>query len=159
MTRTATSAKPDAPATGRLTGRYDVGELLGRGGMACVYRATDRTSSRQVALKQLIVDTAAPERASVAALFEREFHTLMQLRQPHVIEVYDYGVGDDGNPFYTMELLDGGDLRDRTPVGWQEVCRLAFDVCSGLALLHSRAWCIATSARATFAAHSRATPS
>jgi serine/threonine protein kinase len=106
--------------------------------MACVYRAVDRSLSRQVALKQLTVDAAAPERASAAALFEREFHTLMQLRHPHVIEVYDYGVGEDGSPFYTMELLDGGDLRDRTPVAWQEACRLSFDVCSALALLHSR---------------------
>jgi serine/threonine protein kinase len=133
MSHTANTAAPNA-----LGSRYDIGELLGRGGMAGVYRATDRVGSRPIALKQLVVDTAAPERASAAVLFEREFHTLMQLRHPHVIEVYDYGLGDDGSPFYTMELLDGGDLRDRTPVGWQEACRIAFDVCSALALLHSR---------------------
>jgi len=106
--------------------------------MACVYRATDRSLSRAVALKQLIVAQVSPEHASAAALFEREFHTLMQLRHPHVIEVYDYGLCTDGTPFYTMELLDGGDLRERTPVPWREACKLAFDVCSALGLLHSR---------------------
>ena len=138
MTHTANTATPEVPGADRLSGRYEVRELLGRGGMARVYRAVDSALSRDVALKQLVVDPALPEQASVAALFEREFHTLMQLRHPHVIEVYDYGVGDDGTPFYTMELLDGGDLRDRAPMGWREACQLSFDVCSALALLHSR---------------------
>jgi hypothetical protein len=140
MKRTANSSLPDALASDQLSSRYEVGELLGRGGMACVYRAIDRTSLRAVALKQLVVDADAPARAraNVAALFEREFHTLMQLRHPHVIDVYDYGVAADGSPFYAMELLDGGDIRDRTPMGWQEACRVSFGVCSALALLHSR---------------------
>jgi hypothetical protein len=129
-TKTAT---PSGPAA-----RYEMHEELGRGGMACVYRATDRALSRQVALKQLTVHPAAPERLSAAALFEREYHTLMQLRHPHVIAVYDYGVRPDGAPFYTMELLDGGDLRERSPMNWREASRLVFDVCSALALLHSR---------------------
>src|SRR3954447_3876904 len=129
-TKTAT---PSGPAA-----RYEIHEELGRGGMACVYRATDRALSRQVALKQLTVNAAAPERLSAAALFEREYHTLMQLRHPHVIAVYDYGVRPDGTPFYTMELLDGGDLRERSPMNWREASRLVFDVCSALALLHSR---------------------
>ncbi|HKP61056.1 MAG TPA: protein kinase [Polyangiales bacterium] len=125
-------------AADRLADRYEIHELLGRGGMASVYRATDRALGRQVALKQLTMDPTAPERSSAAALFEREFHTLAQLRHPHVIAVYDYGVGTDDSPFYTMELLDGGDLRERAPLGWRDACRLVFDVCSALALLHSR---------------------
>ena len=47
----------------------------------------------------------------MVALFEREYHTLAQLAHPRIIEVYDYGI-DDAGPYYTMELLDGGDLRD-----------------------------------------------
>lgn len=119
-------------------GRYEIHELLGRGGMACVYRATDLSLSRPVALKQLMLAQGTPGYASAASLFEREFHTLMQLRHPHVIEVYEYGLCTDGSPFYTMELLDGGDLRERSPLAWRDACRLAFDVCSALALLHSR---------------------
>jgi serine/threonine-protein kinase len=55
-----------------------------------------------------------------------------------VIEVYDYGVDAQAGPYYTTELLDGGDLRDRSPLPWREACTLLFDVCSSLALLHSR---------------------
>src|ERR1700759_5248329 len=79
--------------------RYELYELLGRGGMASVHRALDLSVGRQVALKQLTVDSEASERAHLGALFEREFHTLVQLRHPRVIEVYDYGLGPDGNPF------------------------------------------------------------
>jgi ABC-type transporter Mla MlaB component len=118
--------------------RYEVVELLGRGGMACVYRVKDRVTGRELALKQLVFERGAAERSVVASLFEREFHTLTQLRHPHVIAVYDYGLSADDSPYYTMELLDGGDLRDRAPLPWREVCRLLFDVCSSLALLHSR---------------------
>jgi len=73
----------------------------------------------------------------LCALFEREFHLLAQLSHPRVIEVYDYGI-EDGRPYYTMELLDGGDLRELSPLPWRRVCALIYDVCSSLALLHSR---------------------
>ncbi len=118
--------------------RYEPLELLGRGGMACVYRVRERASGRELALKQLVLGQGTAERSTAEPLFEREFHTLAQLRHPHVIAVYDYGRLADESPYYTMELLDGGDLRDRAPVPWRECCRLLFDVCSSLALLHSR---------------------
>src|SRR4051794_7392146 len=92
--------------------RYQLEELLGRGGMACVHRALDVASGQRVALKQLVTEPGAAPEESAAALFEREFHTLVQLRHPHVISVYDYGLLEDGSPYYTMELLDGGDLRE-----------------------------------------------
>jgi hypothetical protein len=121
----------------RIANRYEIHSVLGRGGMACVYLATDAVSGRKVALKELQLAASNPERASITALFEREFHTLSQLSHPRVIAVYDYGVSSRG-PYYTMELLDGGDLRDRIPVPWRQACALVFDVASSLALLHSR---------------------
>jgi serine/threonine protein kinase len=138
MTRAADEAEPQVPAAQLFANRYELHELLGRGGMASVHRAVDLRLGRQVALKQLTLDPLASEHSHIGALFEREFHTLVQLRHPRVIEVYDYGLGPDGNPFYTMELLDGGDLRESAPVRWRELSKLAFDVCSALALLHSR---------------------
>jgi hypothetical protein len=123
---------------GRIANRYDVHELLGHGGMASVYRVTDIATGREAALKQLMLREPSDAQAEVAALFEREYHTLAQLCHPRVIEVYDYGVNGDLGPYYTMELLDGGDLRNRAPLPWQEACALLFDVCSSLALLHSR---------------------
>jgi len=138
MTRPSDAAELVSADVSWIGSRYELHELIGRGGMACVYRATDHTLSRQVALKQLTLEKDAPHAESVTALFEREYQVLIQLSHPHVIEAYDFGVLPDASPFYTMELLDGGDLRDRSPVPWAEACRLAFDVCSALALLHSR---------------------
>ncbi|HKU41203.1 MAG TPA: AAA family ATPase [Polyangiales bacterium] len=118
--------------------RYTIHGLLGRGGMAEVFRATDRTLGGDVALKRLLPSFATAQRKGVAALFEHEYHTLTQLRHPRMIAVHDYGVDTTGCPYYTMELLDGGDLRARAPLPWREACALSFDVCSSLALLHSR---------------------
>ncbi len=133
---TVTPQDSPQPLTGELVaGRYRASTLLGQGGLASVYRAHDLATGRVVALKQLI---AADASARVRALFEREFVTLAQLQHPHVIAVYDYGVESNGLPYYTMELLDGDDLRDCAPLPWRDVCRLLFDVCSSLALLHSR---------------------
>ena len=95
--------------------RYQVDALLGRGGMATVYRVTDAATERRMALKQLALPQEPSRRAETVALFEREFHALAQLSHPRVIEVYDYGVDETG-PYYTMELLDGGDLRARAPL-------------------------------------------
>src|SRR5580693_5848201 len=92
----------------RIGGRFQVDAVLGRGGMATVYRVTEATSQRPLALKQLAMPRDAERREALVALFEREFLTLAQLSHPRVIEVYDYGV-DDAAPYYTMELLDGGD--------------------------------------------------
>jgi hypothetical protein len=121
----------------RIAQRYRVIEALGQGGMARVYRVADEHTGREVALKQLALPAGAERRKTIAELFEAEFHTLAQLSHPRVIEVYDYGLGDDG-PYYTMELLDGGDLYDRSPLPWRDACGFMYDVCSSLALLHSR---------------------
>ncbi|HKP64830.1 MAG TPA: serine/threonine-protein kinase [Polyangiales bacterium] len=126
-----------APEQRRIGNRYEIQSVLGRGGMACVYRATDLVSGRDIALKELQLPESSRDRASVTSLFEREFHTLSQLAHPRVIAVHDYGLTSNG-PYYTMELLDGGDLRERAPMPWREACELLFDVCSSLALLHSR---------------------
>src|SRR4029079_13172307 len=86
-----------------VAGRYEVLEVLGRGGMGAVYRVRDARSGRQLALKRGFArDPNKSERRK--ALLELEYYTLAQLAHPSIIEVYEYGVDDDG-PFYTMELL------------------------------------------------------
>ncbi|HEX6240777.1 MAG TPA: serine/threonine-protein kinase, partial [Polyangiales bacterium] len=128
---------PTAQLPERIGARYAVREELGRGGMAVVYRVYDESARRELALKQLSVLPTERGFAVQAAAFEREYHALVQLAHPRIIEVYDYGA-DDGGRYYTMELLDGGDLGEQTPLPWREACRLFYDVCSSLALLHSR---------------------
>ena len=70
-------------------------------------------------------------------LFEREYHTLAQLVHPRIVRVFDFGLAAEG-AYYAMELLEGGDLQERSPLPWRRACALARDVCSALALLHSR---------------------
>jgi hypothetical protein len=70
-------------------------------------------------------------------MFEREFRVLSGLRHPRIIAVHDYGV-DESGAYYTMELLDGDDLRDRAPLPYREACLYLRDVACSLALLHSR---------------------
>jgi tetratricopeptide (TPR) repeat protein len=120
-----------------FAGRYRLHDVLGRGGMATVHRAVDEVSGREIALKQLTVTGRSSSDREAAALFEREYRTLAQLAHPRVIEVYDFGI-DDGRAYYTMELLDGRDLRELSPMPFRQACSLLFDVCSSLALLHSR---------------------
>ena len=70
-------------------------------------------------------------------MLQREYQTLVTLRHPHIIQVYDFGVDEQG-PYYTMELLDGADLRSKSPLSWRDVCAYLREVASSLALLHSR---------------------
>jgi len=113
-----------------VAGRYELRRRLARGGMGEVFAAHDRSTNRAVALKRLRADTQVVQ-------FMREYHALTELRHPRIIEVYDYGV-DRALPYYTMELLDGQDLRDLSPLPYREACLYLRDVASSLALLHAR---------------------
>jgi hypothetical protein len=121
----------------KIAGRYEVRELLGRGGMASVCRAWDERLRTEVALKLLTVEGDCKQIARSTELFEREFHTLAELCHPRIVRAIDYGV-DDEQPYYSLELLDGGDLRELAPLPWQDVCTIAYELCSALSLLHSR---------------------
>ncbi len=122
---------------GLIADRYRVEGLLGQGGMAAVYRVTDILKQEEKALKRPLMKGQERLRQETERAFENEFHTLAQLAHPRVVEVYDYGVAE-GVPFYTMELLSGGDLKSLSPMPWRKVCSLLRDVCSVLSLLHSR---------------------
>jgi hypothetical protein len=126
-----------APRPGDLIAdRYCVQARLGKGGMGVVYRVRDERTGQPLALKRLLREVA-DKQPKAEALFQREYYALAHLRHPHVVQVYDYDVDLEG-PFYTMELLDGQDLRQLAPVPWRQACELLRDVCSSLALLHSR---------------------
>jgi tetratricopeptide (TPR) repeat protein len=106
--------------------------------MARVYRVIDERTDRAFALKKLL---ATEDRgSSLRAMFEREYHTLVQLAHPHIVRVFDYGL-DDGDPYYTMELLEGVDVREasqRASLSVRQICLLLRDCASALALVHSR---------------------
>jgi tRNA A-37 threonylcarbamoyl transferase component Bud32 len=138
---TAERSAPGRAAEGappaRIGARYDVIREIGRGGMGAVYHVRETTTGRELALKQLLAASDERAGARLTAAFEREYYRLAQLCHPHVIQVHDYGV-DTRGPFYTMELLAGGDLKERAPLDYRTACALMLDVCSCLSLLHSR---------------------
>jgi len=107
---------------------------LGKGGQATVFEAV--SGDRRVALKRPRADIIArgPERLES---FRREYHTLAQLAHPNIIAVHDFGIDDNG-PYYTMELLEGGELRELLPIEWSMACRILCDVAAALAMVHSR---------------------
>lgn len=120
-------------------GRYQLEEQIGRGGTAEVYRAQDTKAGahpKSVALKRCL-PADPPLAARRRELLEREYYTLAQLAHPSIIEVYEYGVADTG-AYYTMELLDGGDLSSCEGWSWQRTCAALVDVASSLSILHSR---------------------
>jgi hypothetical protein len=132
-TETAYEARNSA----RATARFEVLRTLGAGGMGSVSEVRDSSSGKHFALKRLHHDSDEKRSQRALELFEREFYTLSQISHPNVVEVYDYGVDDQG-AYYTMELLEGGELRQLGPLAPSEICRLGRELCSALALLHSR---------------------
>ncbi|GAB3656172.1 Stk1 family PASTA domain-containing Ser/Thr kinase [Actinocorallia lasiicapitis] len=105
-----------------LGGRYELGGVIGRGGMAEVYRARDLRLDRTVAIKTLRADLARD--ATFLARFRREAQSAASLNHPSVIAVYDTGEDEmDGQPipYIVMEYVEGHTLRELIrPEGGQE---------------------------------------
>lgn len=132
----ATQAAADMNERAGSGGRYVLEQELARGGMGIVYRALDTLAGRAVAYKRLHVAQKSSY-ATCAALFEREYNVLAQLRHPNIVQVHDYGI-DAVGPYYTMELLTGGDLFAAAPLELKRACAVLRDVASALALVHAR---------------------
>ncbi|MFC8422465.1 Stk1 family PASTA domain-containing Ser/Thr kinase [Streptomyces sp. NPDC057236] len=97
----------------RLGGRYELGPVLGRGGMAEVYHAHDTRLGRQVAVKTLRADLARDP--SFQARFRREAQSAASLNHPAIVAVYDTGedyIDGVSIPYIVMEYVDGSTLRE-----------------------------------------------
>jgi serine/threonine-protein kinase len=121
-----------------LGGRYALYEVLGTGGMATVWRASDEVLGREVAVKVLSPQYAAD--AGFLARFEREARHAARLSHPHLVTVFDCGV-HEGMPFIVMELVTGPTLRQvldqagTLPAG--EAVSIAAAVCEALDVAHA----------------------
>ncbi|UQN30949.1 Stk1 family PASTA domain-containing Ser/Thr kinase [Brachybacterium kimchii] len=105
------SAPATSPDTGvLLDDRYAVEELIARGGMATVYRGHDERLDRTVALKIMHPHLAVDEQ--FRRRFAREARSAARLAHPHVVGVFDQGEDDD-RIYLSMELIEGGTLRNR----------------------------------------------
>jgi len=126
--------------------RYELGRLLGRGGMGEVRRAWDHRLRRNVAMKVL-----APGREDAAARFAQEAQIAGQLEHPNIVPVHDLDRGPDGSLFLTMKEVRGQELSDEmtdvraavrdgeidTLGGLVRLVRILLKVCDGLAFAHS----------------------
>ena len=92
-----------------LNDRYELGDELGSGGMATVYRGADHVLNRPVAIKVLARQYAGDEQ--FVDRFRREAQAAAGLNHPGIVSVFDTG-SDDGTHYIVMELVDGTTLRD-----------------------------------------------
>ncbi len=90
-------------------GPYSLVERLGEGGMGEVWRARHRSLARPAALKLIRPQVESARRQELHARFQREARATARLRSPNTVELYDFGVTEDGVFYYAMELLDGLD--------------------------------------------------
>src|SRR3954469_16105334 len=122
-----------------LGGRYRLLAVLGRGGMATVYRAEDSLLGREVAMKLLTPALAAdPE---FVARFEREARSAASLSHSNIVHVFDVG-GEGDQRYIVMELVEGDDLKtllERSgslPPG--RAARLGMQLADALTYAHGR---------------------
>ena len=121
-----------------LGGRYALRDILGTGGMATVWRATDEVLGRDVAVKMLNPEHAHD--AGFLARFNREARNIAALSSSRIVAVYDCGV-DDKKPYIVMELVSGRTLRQVLDDGGAlppaQAIDIATAVCEALEVAHA----------------------
>ena len=121
-----------------ISGRYRLEAVLGRGGMATVWRGVDERLGRPVAVKLLDrADTADP---AMLQRFDREARTAGGLTHPNIVAVYDVGTDDDV-PYLVMELIDGTSVEALLaggPLPIDQAVDVARQTCDALAVAHAQ---------------------
>ncbi len=125
----------------RELGSYRLVANLGRGGMGEVWRAQHRLLAREAAVKLIKPDDTSEVTAAMRTRFRREAEALAKLQSRNTIELFDYGVAEDGTFFLVMELLDGVDfdtlVQRHGPQPASRVVHLLVQVCNSLAEAHA----------------------
>jgi serine/threonine-protein kinase len=121
----------------QLGDRYDVGQVIGRGGMAEVYEGTDRRLNRRVAIKVLRPDLARDP--MFQERFRREARSAAGLNHPNIVAIYDTGedfIGDGASqvsvPYIVMEFVDGVTLRHMLNSGPRILPERALEIIAGV---------------------------
>lgn len=132
-----------ATLTGKTLGRYQVGERIGRGGMAEVYQGLHPRLGRQVAIK--VLHSHLMEGEDFLARFEREARAVAALRHPRIVQVYDFDVEDE-IAYMVMEFIDGISLKSRLQefntrnkhLPLKDVVRIMDDIGAALSYAHQQ---------------------
>jgi eukaryotic-like serine/threonine-protein kinase len=123
----------------RELGSYRLEERLGEGGMGEVWRASHRLLARPAAIK--LIRSSEPGNAAgvsddIRRRFEREAQVIAQLRSPHTVTLFDFGLTEEGSFYYVMELLDGVDadtlIRRFGPIPAERTVHILRQMCHSL---------------------------
>ena len=120
-----------------LSKRYQIEQVLGKGGMGEVLLATDTRLKRQVAIKRVLGEMARSKKA--LARFVTEAQAIARLDHDNIVDIYDYGRDQEG-PFLIMQYVDGGSLLDRCqegPIPLEEAVELTCQLCNALEMAHA----------------------
>jgi serine/threonine-protein kinase len=135
LAATASDAPPGRPSQAAIES-YQLGEVLGRGGMGEVVLAEDLRIGRSVAVKRLRAD--APSEEAVAR-FLREARIQARLEHPAIVPVHELGRDAEGRPYFTMKRLAGVTLAaELATASRSKLLRAFVDVCLAIELAHSR---------------------
>jgi eukaryotic-like serine/threonine-protein kinase len=130
----------------REVGAYVLGDLIGHGGMGEVWEAKHRLLARPAAIKlikpQVLSAVTKVQAEVLVERFRREATAAANLRSPHTIQLYDFGVASDGTFYYVMELLNGMDLQtlveEYGPIPPARTVHILQQACESLAEAHDR---------------------
>lgn len=119
--------------------RYRMQEPIAQSEMSIVYDAVHLDLERRVALKVLPKERC--EDPQFEARFRSEARAIAHLRHQNLVTLYDFGVANDGRPFYAMELLEGETLHEHLSAGlpnWRRALQIGLQVCAALEVAHAR---------------------
>jgi serine/threonine-protein kinase len=137
--RRAPAPVPEDVATPAPFGKYELCEKLGQGAMGVVYKARQgKPLNRVVALKMVRAGAHAAPQA--LARFRVEVEALARLDHPNVVTIYEFNE-EDGKPYFTMELVEGGSLADRlggNPLPPRQAAQLVRALAQGVHAAHRR---------------------
>jgi serine/threonine-protein kinase len=129
----------------RELGSYQLDFQIGQGGMGEVWQARHRMLIRPAAIKLIRPDklgVAGENADNIVRRFEREAQATAALKSPHTVELYDFGITEDGTLYYVMEMLDGLNMESLVrrfgPVVWSRAVYLLLQVCESLREAHER---------------------
>jgi len=127
-----------------LDGRFEVGELLARGGFANVLSGYDREQQRRCAVKVFRREVSGGGDSWSTRSFAREVAALQKIRHPNVVPIYAHGTAPSGAPYLVMEFIEGRNLRETLEAGAlapRRAARVLGQLASALDAIHAAGIC------------------
>jgi serine/threonine protein kinase len=130
---------PPLEEVGQWFPQFQILGFLGRGGMGAVYKASQNSLDRTVAIK--LLPSEIGKESDFAVRFQREARTLARLKSPRIVTVYDSGTAAGDHSFFVMEFIEGPTLANLIGSGLltlPQALEIFLDVCEGIAAAHKQ---------------------